>query len=257
MEPADKIKKDIAKRYDTEALEKEKKGWSESGNNARVPEPASAQYFIDRKVDTALKMLGSSYNQNMKVLEIGCSFGHMTSLLSAKFNHMTAVDLSAKSIEIAEKRLKHFGISNVNFIADDAEVLNKIPDNSFDVVFSFSTLRFCPEPEKALKAIFKKLKPNGILIADFPNSYSPWHLLIKKMSKIEKHIHDHLYTPKEAISLVSSSGYLIEQSKCFLFTSKRLPGSVLPLFKIADLVLEKTPLFRQLSGIIMIRGRKK
>ena len=106
MDTSAKVKADILARYDAEARELDNADWLSAGGDARVPESKASYYFIDRKVTEALKLAGALASSESRALEIGCSFGHMTSLLAAKFKHLTAVDLSPDSICVAEKRLK-------------------------------------------------------------------------------------------------------------------------------------------------------
>lgn len=255
--PKEKIKQEIISKYDKEALEKNNSEWFEKGGTERVPESPASHYFIDRKVNEALSMCRNEVSAESNVLEIGCSFGHMTALLAKKFKNLTAVDISQESIRIAEKRLKYYDIKNVTFVLDDAEILSQLPDNTFDAVFSFSTIRFCPQPQEALKAIYKKLKPGGIAIIDFPNKYSPWHIFVKKASGIGKHIFDNLYSISNATLLFHDAGFSIGRTKRFLFTSKRLPSNLLFISKCIEIILEKVPFVSYFAGIIMIKGIKK
>lgn len=248
-------KQKIIQKYEVEAKEKNNEEWFEKGNSPRVPENKASHYFIDRKVSESLKMLSNDIMYSAEVVEIGCSFGHMTSLLALKFEALTAVDISPISVEIAEKRLKKYGIENVRFIADDAESLDLLKDKIFDIAFSFSTIRFCPNPHHALKALHKKLKPGGIAIIDFPNRYSPWHIIIKSIFGIAKHVNDNLYTKKQVQKLFIDCGYKIEISKTFLFTTKRLPAFLLPFFKFVDFVLERLPITRNMGAIIMVKAK--
>jgi SAM-dependent methyltransferase len=124
-------------------------------------------------------------------------------------------------------------------------------------VFSFSTIRFCPQPEKAMAAIHAKLRPGGVAIIDFPNRRSPWHSWLKRMMGIKPHIHDRLYTKREAIDLFEKAGLSVERAVCFLFTSRRLPKFLLPLFIVADFIFERLPYFPEFAGIIMVKGVKK
>lgn len=254
--PKENIKQEIISKYDKEALEKNNSEWLEKGGTERVPESPASHYFIDRKVSEALSMCRNEVSADSNVLEIGCSFGHMTALLSKKFKYVTAVDISQESIRIAEKRLKYYGTENVTFVLDDAEILSQLPDSTFDAVFSFSTIRFCPHPQDALKAIYKKLKPGGIAIIDFPNRYSPWHIFVKKAAGIDKHIFDNLYSVSNATSLFRDAGFTIGRTKTFLFTSKRLPSNLLFLAKYLETILDKVPLLSHFAGIIMIKGIK-
>jgi len=254
MDKLAKVKAEVLAKYDGEAGELDNAGWLAAGGNARVPESKASHYFIDRKVTEALKLAGTAASHDSKVLEIGCSFGHMTSLLAARFKCLTAVDLSPNSIAVAAKRLEHYGITNVSFVVDDAERLTTLPDGAFDVVFSFSTIRFCPNPQTALNAIHRKLRPGGVAIVDFPNRYSPWHGGIKRLLRIAPHIHDTLYTRTQATQLFTNAGFRVDAIKQFLFTTKRLPAILLPFSKAVDVTFERIGPLRRLAGIIMVKG---
>jgi ubiquinone/menaquinone biosynthesis C-methylase UbiE len=254
MEPADQIKTDLLAKYDGEAAERDNAEWLAAGGSARVPESRASHYFIDRKVTEALKLCGPHASDQSRVLEIGCSFGHMTSLLAARFKHLTAVDLSADSVAVAQKRLRHYGITHVSFVVDDAERLTQVPDGAFDIVFSFSTVRFCPNPQAVLSSMYRKLRPGGVAVVDFPNRHSPWHGGIKRLLGIAPHIHDTLYTKPQAVRLFTNAGFRVEGVRQFLFTTKRLPTLLLPLSRTVDVTFEKLPLLRRLAGIIMVKG---
>jgi SAM-dependent methyltransferase len=250
-------KEDLVDKYDNEAKSLDTEQWLSAGNDIRVPESRAAQYFVARKVTKALDLLGKNATNARDALEIGCSFGQMTALLAQRFTSLTAVDLSPRSIDLAKKRLERYGVQHVRFITDDAESLRAVPSEAFDVVFSFSTIRFCPRPENALAAIRSKLRPGGVAILDFPNRLTPWHSLVKPVLGIKPHIHDRLYTVREAEELFIGGGFSVDRVERFLFTSRRLPAPFLPLFRIADTVLERIPPFPAFAGIIMIKGTKK
>lgn len=153
------VKRAMIARYDAEAEGHDTEDWMESGSSARVPESRAAHYFIDRKVRMALSL--SAPQRNWRAHEIGCSFGHMTSLLAREFDHLTASDISPRSVDIAQRRLVRHGIGNVNVVTADAEVLDGFEEAAFDVTYSFSTIRFCPHPDRALAAIRRTLAPGG------------------------------------------------------------------------------------------------
>ena len=249
-------KQEIINKYEKEAKEKNCEEWFALGNTVRVPENKASHYFVERKVSEALSLLDKNTTRSSSVLEIGCSVGHMTPLLARNFDTLTALDISRTSVEIASKRLARYGFTNVNFLVDDAEELKNVPDSSFDIIFSFSTIRFCPNQEKALRAIHLKLRSNGIAVIDFPNRFSPWHLFIKAISGIRKHKHDNLYSEKQLAEIFSKCGFKVEKMKTFLFTTKRLPSIFLPLFKFIDFTFERIPLICKLGGIIIIKARK-
>lgn len=247
-------KKDIMDKYDTSAAQKDTEDWLKRGDSARVPESKSAYYFIDRKVGEAMKLY--HYSPRSSVVEIGCSFGEMTYLLAKKFDRVVAIDLSPDAVRLARKRMEFYRVKNVSFMNDDAEKLDSLENESADVIFSFSTIRYCPNPQIALNKIFHKLAENGCAIIDFPNKYSPWHVLLKPLLLIKKHIHDNLFSLNDIIRMYRKAGFRDIEYKFFLFTTRRLPDSLLPVSIVLDRLLEIMPGIRNLAGIIMVKGVK-
>ena len=90
-----------------------------------------------------------------KVLEIGCGIGTDTINFARSGAEVTAVDLSAKSIELAKKRADIFGFSErINFVEANAERLSDfIEPQTFDLVYSFGVIHHSPNPEKIIEQI--------------------------------------------------------------------------------------------------------
>jgi SAM-dependent methyltransferase len=254
MDRPAEIKHALRGFYATEAGDRDSDAWLREGGTARVPESPAAHYFVDRKVDTAIAMAGAP--RSSRVLEVGSSFGHMSFLLAERFREVVAVDLSAESIALASRRARHYGVSNLRFLEADAERLESFRAGEFDVVFAFSTLRFCPHPEKALAETFRVIAPGGRAVVDVPNRRSPWYGPIKRVMGVEPHIHDRLYVRSELEAMMRATGFTEVRSRQILFTSKRVPTTLLPAFKLLDRVLEPLPGIRELSGIVMAAGRK-
>jgi SAM-dependent methyltransferase len=80
------------------------------------------------------------------------------------------VDLTKKAIQLSYKRFKYFGFKG-NFKQASAEKL-PFPNNSFDCVCSMGVLHHVKNTNKALKEIFRILKPGGRLILMFYNRNS-------------------------------------------------------------------------------------
>ena len=251
------IKNELSKYYDNKAKNLDNEEWYDCGNSHRIPEGKTEQYFIDRKVDKAFKLANEIIPANASVLEIGCSFGYMTSRLADKYSAVSAIDISPECIKIASTRFKKYGVDNVYFAVDDAESINHFPNNKFDIVFSFSTLRYCPDPVAVLKAVHAKLKENGIAIIDFPNLYCPWHTFIRDIFKVKRHPHDNLYSKNQIVKIFENANFDVKKVVTFLFTPRFLPSFALPLFKTLDFLVEPISIFSKFSGIIMIKATKQ
>ena len=241
--------------YASEVLDRDSEAWLEAGGSSRVPEPRAAHYFIDRKVEAAVAMAGAP--ASARVLEVGCSFGHMSFLLADRFQQVTAVDLSPESIALARRRAERWQVRNVQFEVADAERLATFSDGAFDAAFSFSTLRFCADAAAAARELHRVVRPGGAVVVDFPNLRCPWYGPLKRALAIDPHIHDRLYTAAEGVALMRAAGFTHVRHRHLLFTSKRVSDGMLPLFRCADAVLERLPGVRGSSGIIMVRGERR
>lgn len=103
----------------------------------------------------------------LNVLEVGCGAGDFAIHLSKQLAVVTAVDFSAKAIEIAKEKSKAQNQS-VNFQVADAQSL-PFDSNSFDLIFSCECLEHVPDPQKALNEFYRVLKPSGSLILTTEN----------------------------------------------------------------------------------------
>jgi ubiquinone/menaquinone biosynthesis C-methylase UbiE len=93
------------------------------------------------------------------LLEIGCGLGTDSLQFARGGAHVTALDLTPESVALAEK---HFALRGQKgtFVVGDAENL-PFPDNSFDVVYSFGVLHHTPDTPKAIREVYRVLKPGG------------------------------------------------------------------------------------------------
>lgn len=110
------------------------------------------------------------------LLEIGCGEGRGISLLKDKTNSYTALDKIASVIEQLGKQYP-----DVKFIQDNIPPLNKIEDNSFDIVITFQVIEHIKQDRQFLEEIKRVLKPGGKALISTPNikktlTRNPWHI---------------------------------------------------------------------------------
>jgi SAM-dependent methyltransferase len=103
------------------------------------------------------------------VLEIGCGVGAQTVTVAERSPGaiLTAIDLSAESIEAARRRTHDAGLRDVTFIQADIYALPD-PDGplaaaTFDHVFACFVLEHLPRPDEALRRLRAMLKPGGTI----------------------------------------------------------------------------------------------
>lgn len=96
----------------------------------------------------------------MRVVEYGCGLGKMTVLLARSGAHVSAFDLSERSVEAARCRLATFGLEDrVEFVVAPGECL-PFPDASFDVAFGKAVLHHIDAASGA-RELARILRPGG------------------------------------------------------------------------------------------------
>lgn len=99
-----------------------------------------------------------------KVLDISCGTGLVTFPIAEAVGSnglVTGIDLSEGMIEKATSLAdEEDEISNVSFQHMDAEDL-ELPDHTFDVAINSLGLMYYPDPDKAIREMYRVVKPEG------------------------------------------------------------------------------------------------
>jgi 2-polyprenyl-3-methyl-5-hydroxy-6-metoxy-1,4-benzoquinol methylase len=103
--------------------------------------------------------------RDKRVLEIGCGIGTDTINFARHGARVTAVELSGRSLEIAQQRAAVFGLEHrVRFYKGDAEQLTSfVPIEAYDLVYSFGVIHHTPHPERILREIRSYMRPGSML----------------------------------------------------------------------------------------------
>ncbi|HXK50073.1 MAG TPA: methyltransferase domain-containing protein [Clostridiales bacterium] len=106
------------------------------------------------------------YNNFGKIIDVGCGGGLFLYSLykreyNSKFKEIWGVDLS-------EERLK--GINDISpeikVVQDDAQILENVPDNYFDIVVSTQVIEHVPDDGHMLEALYKISKSEALIYID-------------------------------------------------------------------------------------------
>jgi ubiquinone/menaquinone biosynthesis C-methylase UbiE len=95
----------------------------------------------------------------LKVLEIGCGLGTDGAQFAEAGADYTGVDLTDAAVELARKRFELFALPG-KFQTADAENLD-FADDSFDLVYSHGVLHHTPDTKKAVREVYRVLRPGG------------------------------------------------------------------------------------------------
>lgn len=94
-----------------------------------------------------------------RVLEIGCGLGSHSQLLSEAGCELTAIDITARAVELTQRRLAIKGLP-ADVLEMDAECL-EFPDSSFDFVWSWGVIHHSAHTEQIIREVARVLKPDG------------------------------------------------------------------------------------------------
>jgi arsenite methyltransferase len=103
------------------------------------------------------------------VLDIGCGGGVDTMIaatMAGPTGRVVGVDMSSEMVERARENLSQTHLANVSFQESSAENL-PFPDKDFDVVISSGVFNLIPDKLKALREVFRVMRPGGrLMMAD-------------------------------------------------------------------------------------------
>ncbi|MFN7139995.1 MAG: class I SAM-dependent methyltransferase [Limisphaerales bacterium] len=131
------------------------------------------------------------YIKGGEALEMGCSDGFMTEMLSGLVDQLDVVDGSSNFVEQARRR----SLPNVEFIHSLFEEFK--PSKAYDYVFASYILEHVLEPVEVLRVAHASLKPGGALFVVVPNARAfsrqmALHMgLLKDLKELTKNDHSH------------------------------------------------------------------
>jgi SAM-dependent methyltransferase len=103
------------------------------------------------------------------VLDVGCGAGvdsFVAAVMVGPKGRVVGIDLTSEMLETAKENLRKVSLENVTFQQGSAEDL-PFPEASFDVVISNGVFNLVPDKARALKEVFRVLKPHGrFMLAD-------------------------------------------------------------------------------------------
>ncbi len=152
----------------------------------RHPFPAYTDKFrkAAEEMDLKMRLLGVSETEytGKRVLDCGCGTGEFTCWYASRSNQVTAIDLSAPSIEQARKYAARYGLDqNITFLK--RSILEPdLPEDSFDLVYSFGVLHHTPDPVRGFQNMVRLCKPGGVVVVSVYNRYA--RLLLREKQRL-------------------------------------------------------------------------
>ncbi|MDW8015734.1 MAG: class I SAM-dependent methyltransferase [Bacteroidia bacterium] len=155
--------------FEAVPIERVRKFWNDRPCNIRhSPKPLGTKEYFDeveaRKyfVEPHIPRFADFPRwRGKRVLEIGCGIGTDTINFARHGAFVTAVELSERSLEIAQKRAEVYGLQDrIRFVWGNVEELSDyVSIEPYDLIYSFGVLHHTPHPERALAQLRQYAHP--------------------------------------------------------------------------------------------------
>jgi len=202
-----------------------------------------------------VKMLSSHLKPGMTVLELGCGAGYFTQELVRSGADIVAIDVSPELLAIAKT---NHSAPNVQYRLENAYELT-YGAAVFDSVVGSSVLHHL-EIEKALRDVYRVLKPAGTIFFTEPNMLNPQIAVQKNIPWIKRKLGD---SPDETAffrwplgRLLQQTGYRNIRIDPFDFLHPKTPIPMINGVSRFGRFLEKLPVISEFAGSLYIRAVK-
>ena len=130
----------------------------------KIAERYSKQPIADEAAyQKKLQVTREYFRPDMEVLEFGCGTGSTAITHAPYVNHIQAIDISSKMLEIAQDKADAENIENVTFKRSTIDEFS-VPDETLDAVLGLSILHLLDNKEEVIAKVHKMLKPGGIFV---------------------------------------------------------------------------------------------
>jgi 2-polyprenyl-6-hydroxyphenyl methylase/3-demethylubiquinone-9 3-methyltransferase len=152
-------------------------------------------------------------NRCLDILDVACGGGFLSNPLAAAGHHVTGIDLSKDSLNVAKA---HDITHSATYLSMDARALS-FPDRTFDVVCMMDFLEHLPERDAVIQEASRVLRPGGRLFFHTFNR-NPLSRLVAikgvewfvKNTPKNMHVYDLFLKPSELDELCTRHGLDIE-----------------------------------------------
>ncbi len=131
------------------------------GSKEYFLEVSQKKYFVENHI---LGFANFSNWSNKSVIELGCGIGTAMQSFAESGAIYTGVDLSSKSLDLANKRIEELQLKNITlFHANIENLSNEIPHRKYDLIYSFGVLHHTPNESNAFLEL-RALSNSGTII---------------------------------------------------------------------------------------------
>jgi ubiquinone/menaquinone biosynthesis C-methylase UbiE len=215
-----------------------------------------------------LELLQRYVKPGHRVLDVGCANGIHMRALAAQCSHITGVDMNARMLDLARARLEADGIQNFTLEQRSAAALG-FSAESFDLVYSLSTLLLVPDTVAAIREMVGVLRRGGIAIVDIAGRHNLSYPYWNRYWRRHGHFGINTFREQEIRDLIAAAGLepleqhafgVLDQWKCIpVFNRIRMIDRLFhnPQGRDWDYTVSNTPPLLRFAARWYIAARKR
>jgi 2-polyprenyl-3-methyl-5-hydroxy-6-metoxy-1,4-benzoquinol methylase len=124
------------------------------------------EYKVRERAESAPAKLLALAGRGSRVLEIGCSIGSQTRVLSSELGcQVVAIEIDPEAAEHARPYCQHLIVGSI----ESVNAADLAAGEPYDVVICADVLEHLLDPRLALEKVRPLISPNGCLLASIPN----------------------------------------------------------------------------------------
>jgi O-antigen biosynthesis protein len=125
---------------------------------------------LDNPGDSRAVVLGCLSTEPQRVLELGCSTGAMTRVLTERGHRVTAVEVDPVAARVAAPFADHLIVGDLDRVESDGQhLLSELEPAHFDTLIAADVLEHLRDPVGCLQRMRSLLKPEGNVVLSIPN----------------------------------------------------------------------------------------
>jgi 2-polyprenyl-3-methyl-5-hydroxy-6-metoxy-1,4-benzoquinol methylase len=132
-----------------------------------TPPPAASRYAydIDTESDTTAAKVVELVGRDKRVLELGCTTGHMSRVLVERGCEVVAIEIDADAAAEASEPCERVIVGDL----EQLDLARELDGDSFDVMLAADVLEHLKDPPRVLLSLRRFLRSDGYLALSVPN----------------------------------------------------------------------------------------
>ncbi|WP_193222191.1 class I SAM-dependent methyltransferase [Alkalilimnicola sp. S0819] len=137
-----------------------------------VPTESLEEENFRLRRDYTLDLIGARYSPAARIVDVGCGTGPVVAGLWERGYRALGLDCAPDMLALGRQRLVALGGDPALLAEGDVTAL-PYEEGSVDCVVCLGVISYVPDPQRALREIYRVLRPGGLALVSFRNRFNP------------------------------------------------------------------------------------